>query len=175
MTPAVVQPRSFDANMTREERSNLVLAFARVLYVNGESTQLTVKSSERLSQFLELHAAIFLHWGQLEVQLEDADGKFISVVEAAPLGVDMNRVASTSRAVEELCDGRLAPAYAKRTVPQWNRRSTTCADVVVHSGGGRRSCGLSGALRCPTPDSIGPYFWERGGRCRSAPDPGPPQ
>jgi hypothetical protein len=34
--------------MTLEERSNLVLAFARVLYVNGQATDQTVAATERL-------------------------------------------------------------------------------------------------------------------------------
>ena len=38
--------------MTREERSNIVLAFARFLYVNGESTQQTLGVVERVSTSL---------------------------------------------------------------------------------------------------------------------------
>jgi hypothetical protein len=34
--------------MTLEERSNLVLAFVRALYVNGQSTNQTVATAERL-------------------------------------------------------------------------------------------------------------------------------
>ena len=39
--------------MTLEERSNLVLAFARVLYVNGQATEQTVAAAEQLG-LLEL-------------------------------------------------------------------------------------------------------------------------
>jgi len=58
--------------MTPEERSNLVLAVARVLYVNGQSTQQTVDATERLSNCLGFRAAIFPRWGELEIQAEDA-------------------------------------------------------------------------------------------------------
>lgn len=102
--------------MTREERSNLVLACARVLFINGESTHETLGAAERLGNCLGFRATIFPHWGQLEVQTEDADGRFISAIEATPSGVDMNRVASTLRTVEELCDGRLAPAHAMEEI-----------------------------------------------------------
>src|SRR5215472_7966400 len=81
--------------MTREERSNLILAFARVLYINGESTHQTLGAGERLSNCLGFRTSIFPHWGELEVQTEDTEGKFISAIEAAPSGVDMDRVAST--------------------------------------------------------------------------------
>jgi uncharacterized membrane protein YjjP (DUF1212 family) len=102
--------------MTREEHSNLILAFARVLFINGESTHQTLSAAEHLSNCLGLRATIFPHWGELEVQTEDTDGRFISAIEAAPSGVDMGRVASTLRTVEDLCDGRLAPANAMAAI-----------------------------------------------------------
>ena len=98
--------------MTREQGSNLILAVARALYSNGESTHQTLLATECVSNGLGFRATIFPHWGELEVQTEDTDGKFISAIEAAPSGVDMDRVASTLRTVEELCDGRLDPAKA---------------------------------------------------------------
>ena len=115
MTPAVI-PQSLRTSMTQEERSNLVLAFARVLYINGESTSQTLSTAERVSNCLGLRATIFPHWGELQLETKDTDGKFISAIEAAPSGVDMDRVASTLRTVEELCDGRLAPANAMEVI-----------------------------------------------------------
>ena len=102
--------------MTREERSNLILTFARVLYINGESTDQTLSAAERVGNCLGFHTTILPHWGELEVQTEDTDGKFVSAIEAAPSGVDMDRVASTLRMVEELCDGRLAPANSVEAI-----------------------------------------------------------
>jgi len=116
MTPALVKPQTLGVSMTREERSNLILAFARVLYINGESTHQTLGVAERLSTCLGLRATIFPYWGELEVQTEDTDGKLVSTVDAAPSGVDMDRVASTSRTVEELCNGQLAPAKAMEAI-----------------------------------------------------------
>jgi uncharacterized membrane protein YjjP (DUF1212 family) len=102
--------------MTREERSKLTLAFARVLYINGESTHQTLRTAERLCNCLGFRASIFPRWGELEIQTEDTGGKFISAIEATPSGVDMDRVASTLQAVEELCDGRLDPANAMEAI-----------------------------------------------------------
>jgi len=102
--------------MTREERSNLILTYARVLYINGGSTHQTLEAAERLSSCLGFRATIFPHWGELEVQAEDSDSKFISAIEATPSGVDMDRVASALRTVEELCDGRLAQGNATEAI-----------------------------------------------------------
>jgi len=106
----------FFANMTRGERSNLILTCARVLYVNGESTEKTVAVAKRLGDFLGLTVTILPRWGKLELHCEDTDGKLISAIEATPSGVNMDRVASTRRTVEELCDGRLDPAKAMEAI-----------------------------------------------------------
>ena len=96
--------------MTLEERSNLVLAFARVLYVNGQSTDQTLDAAERLGGTLGLRAKIMPRWGELLLQAEDRDARLISAAAADPAGVDMDRVASTMRAIEDVESGRLAQA-----------------------------------------------------------------
>jgi uncharacterized membrane protein YjjP (DUF1212 family) len=102
--------------MTREECSNLILAFARVLFVNGDATHQIVGAVQRLSSCLGFRATIFPHWGELHVQIEEAQGKLISAVEAAPSGVDMDRVASTLRTIDDLCEDRLARANAVEAI-----------------------------------------------------------
>src|SRR5499427_2499465 len=116
MTPTLVTPQSLAATMTREERLDLILAFVRVLYINGESTEQTLRAGERLSDCLGVRATIFPHWGDLEVQTKDNNGHLISAIDAAPSGADMDRVSSTLRAIEELCAGRLVPADARETI-----------------------------------------------------------
>ena len=63
--------------MTLEERSNLVLAFARVLYINGQSTDQMLAAAERLGDILGLRAKIMPRWGELQLQAEDGDAKLI--------------------------------------------------------------------------------------------------
>jgi uncharacterized membrane protein YjjP (DUF1212 family) len=108
--------------MTLEERSNLVLAFARVLYVNGQATDQTLDAVERFGDTLGLRAKLLPRWGELELQAEDGDAKIISAVEADPAGVDMNRVASTMRAIEDLGAGQLAPAAAIEAIAKIAKR-----------------------------------------------------
>src|SRR5713226_50621 len=101
MALAISKPR-FSVDMPREERSNLVLSLAQVLYVNGQSTDQTVASAKRLGHLLGLRATILPRWGELELESGDVDGTLISAVEAYPSGVDMDRVASTMRTIEEI-------------------------------------------------------------------------
>jgi uncharacterized membrane protein YjjP (DUF1212 family) len=102
--------------MTLEERSNLVLALARVLYVNGQSTDETLAAAGRCSDALGLHAEVIPHWGELELEAEDSGARVVCAVEANPIGVEMDRVASAMRAVEDLGAVRLEPAAAMHTI-----------------------------------------------------------
>src|SRR3989441_5896192 len=98
--------------MTWDENSNLVLAFARVLYVNGQSTDQTLDASEKFGDALGLRAKLMPRWGELQLQAEDGDARLISAVAADPTGGAMGRVASTMRAIGALGAGQLAPAAA---------------------------------------------------------------
>ena len=54
--------------MTSAESSNLVLAFARVLYVNGQATEQIVAAAEQLGRVLGLRAKVMPRWGELQLQ-----------------------------------------------------------------------------------------------------------
>jgi uncharacterized membrane protein YjjP (DUF1212 family) len=108
--------------MTVEERADLVLAFARVPFVNGQSTDQALAAAGRVADTLGLRVQVMARWGELQLQFEDelhAEDIHTRVIvgEAAnPAGVDMGRVASAMRAVDELCAGQLAPAAAEETI-----------------------------------------------------------
>jgi len=107
--------------MTLAQRCNLVLAFARVLYVNGQATEQAVAAAEQLGRMLGLRAKVMPRWGELRLQSEDENGRVIAEVAADPTGVDMDRVASAARAIEELGAGRLAPPAAAETIAAISR------------------------------------------------------
>jgi len=102
--------------MTLEERSDLVLAVARVLYVNGQSTDETLAAAEQFGDRLGLHASIMPRWGELQLHAKDANASLTSSVAADPTGVDMDRVAATMRVIEEVGTSRLAPAAAMELI-----------------------------------------------------------
>lgn len=100
--------------MNLVERSDLVLTFARILHVNGQSTGETVAAAERLSKSLGLRATIIPGWGELQLQATDGSASLVSVTVASPTGVDMDRVASAMQAIDEAGAGQLAqPALAE--------------------------------------------------------------
>jgi uncharacterized membrane protein YjjB (DUF3815 family) len=99
------------------ERSDLVLAFARVLQVNGQSTQETLAAAARLSRSLGLDATIIPHWEDLQIQAIEGGARLVSLVAANPTGVNMDRVASAMKALDEAGAGRLALVAAIARAP----------------------------------------------------------
>src|SRR5712664_3056236 len=102
--------------MTLEERSDLVLTFAEVLHVNGQSTDETLAAAERLGTNLDLRASIIPRWGELQLQARDGGTSLVSVRAADPTGVDMDRVASAMRAVDEVGAGRLTASAVAEAI-----------------------------------------------------------
>src|SRR5882672_12267728 len=102
--------------MTLEERSDLVLTFAEVLHVNGQSTDETLAAAERLGTNLDLRASIIPRWGELQLQARDGGASLVSVRAADPTGVDMDRVASAMRAVDEVGAGRLTASAVAEAI-----------------------------------------------------------
>jgi hypothetical protein len=86
--------------MTLEERADLVLAVAKVLFVNGQSTEQTLAAAERLGGAPGVRARILPRWGELQLQIEDSDASVVSAVAADPTNAAMGRVASAMRVIE---------------------------------------------------------------------------
>src|SRR5260370_9900925 len=96
------------AAMISDAPSNLVLAFGRVLFVNGQATEQTVAAAERLGRALGLRGRIAPRWGELQLVAGDQCGTLISEMAADPVGIDMDRVASTMPAIDDIEPCRLA-------------------------------------------------------------------
>jgi uncharacterized membrane protein YjjP (DUF1212 family) len=101
--------------MTSDERCNLVLTFARTLFINGQATDQAVAAAERLGRALGLRANVMARWGELQLQSDSETTPFCQAA-ADPAGVDMDRVASTMRAIEEIESGRLKPDAAMKAI-----------------------------------------------------------
>ena len=123
---------------------------------------------------LGLRARIMPRWGELQLQAEDGDARLISVVAADPTGVDMDRVASAVRAIDDLAR-RSACAGRRDGGGRRDLASAAGGDMAVHARGGGRRCSASGYLRRPTSSRGATHIRERGGRRDAAPLLGPVQ
>src|SRR5258708_4840760 len=137
--------------MTTDERSRLVLAFARVLYVNGQATEQTMSAAERLARALGLRAPIVPRWGGLELLVDDQQGMLTVQVAADPAGVEMDRVASAMRAIDAIEAGRLTADAAMESIadisraapaPTWLFALAAAAGALLRRALGRLSRNL---------------------------------
>jgi uncharacterized membrane protein YjjP (DUF1212 family) len=108
--------------MTPDERGGLVLAYARTLFINGQATDQTVAAAERLGRALGLMGKILPRWGELQFQPDDKNEGFVRQVAADPAGVDMDRVASTMRAIEEIEARQLTPEAGTKVINEISRK-----------------------------------------------------
>lgn len=105
--------------MNLQERSDVVLAFARVLFTNGQSTEKTVEAADGVASAVGLHGRLMPRWGDLQLTAwdkKDENTKLVSTIEADPTNVNMDRVVAATLAAEELTTGRMPPEAAKKMV-----------------------------------------------------------
>jgi uncharacterized membrane protein YjjP (DUF1212 family) len=98
-----------------EERVDLVLTSARLLHVNGQSTEETITAAERLGRALGLSIVLIPRWGEVQLEAEDGASRLATVVKADPVGVHMARVSAVMRVIDSMTTGELtASAGASR-------------------------------------------------------------
>ena len=107
--------------MTWEERCNLVLTSARVLYVNGQATDQTAAAAKRFGQISGLRVKISARWGALQLESDDGGAGLLRQVAADPTGVHMGRVASTMQVIADAEAGRLTLNAASMAIDAISR------------------------------------------------------
>jgi uncharacterized membrane protein YjjP (DUF1212 family) len=101
--------------MSHEAQCTLIMACARVLYVNGQGTEQILAATRSLARALGVPAEISLRWGELELQRDDGT-RLISRAAANPTGVDMTRVSAAMQVIDDAEAGRLAPQAALEAI-----------------------------------------------------------
>src|SRR5262249_54248014 len=89
-------------------------------------------------------------WGELQLRSDDENGRVISEVASDPTGVDMDRVASAARGIEELGAVQVAPGAAAEAVGATSRRPPPCTGLFALSAGAGAG-GLSGIFGVEDP------------------------
>jgi uncharacterized membrane protein YjjP (DUF1212 family) len=102
--------------VTLDESSKLVLTSAEVLYANGQATHQTIAAAEQLGRRLGLHVKILPRWGELQLVRNDNDAVPIELSKVDPVGVNMDRVAGTMAAIDDVGAGRLEPEAAAQAI-----------------------------------------------------------
>ena len=104
------------SDMNIEERAAFVLAAAKGLFVNSQSTEQTVSATARLADVLGLRTKLLVRWGEVALQVDGTDGVLVRLEGAEPTGVNMDRVASVMRVIDKLAAGHLKPEEARAEI-----------------------------------------------------------
>ena len=103
--------RSFSArpemHVASAEELALISLSARMLFENGQSTENIVSALDQLADALGFRATTFPRWGDLTIRIDDGSGSRHEIIAAAPVGVDMRKVAATISVINDVCNGRL--------------------------------------------------------------------
>src|SRR5262245_23323906 len=100
------------ATTSLEERADLVLTSARLLHVNGQSTEQTIAAAEHLGQALGVSTVLIPRWGELQLQAEGRASRLLIVVKADPVGIHMARVSAVMRLIDSVATGELTASAA---------------------------------------------------------------
>ena len=91
---------------------DLMLRTARLLFVNGQTTERMIETTARLAAALGWQGALLPRWGELTATIGSGDSFLVRIVTADPLGIDMGRVVAIGQVVDRLCAGHIDPAAA---------------------------------------------------------------
>jgi uncharacterized membrane protein YjjP (DUF1212 family) len=98
------------------EELALMSLSARLLFENGESTEKVMSALDQLAEALGFRAIVFPRWGELTILINDGSGSRQDIIAAAPVGVDMRKVAATIGAIDDVCSGLLDAAAAQQAL-----------------------------------------------------------
>jgi hypothetical protein len=86
---------------------DLLLASAKLLFQNGQTTEKITTAVTRLGAAFGNRALLFPHWGELSIRIEGPAGIHQEVIAVQPAGVDMNKVFATMKVIDGFCGGRI--------------------------------------------------------------------
>ncbi len=119
------------------EISDLLVCAAKLLFINGQTTERTLASVARLAAALECRVTVLPHWDGLTFQIDHDGRSRWAIVAAAPVGVDMHKVAAGMGVIDDICEGRMSAAAARHdleTIGKLPPASTARFAVMAAAG-----------------------------------------
>jgi uncharacterized membrane protein YjjP (DUF1212 family) len=102
-----------EAHVASAQELALISLSARLLFENGQSTERVVSAIDQFADALGFRATVFPRWGELTVLINDGGGSRHETLAAAPVGVDMRKVAATIGVIDDVCSGQSDAAAAR--------------------------------------------------------------
>src|SRR5262249_35929905 len=109
-----------------------LLSVAALLLADGHTTERTRIAIEGLSARFGITAKTFVGWDGVTILIHKGGLTFPITAAAEPTGVDMGKVAATSKIVDDACDGAIdAPALLSSLDDIRHRSSVSMARFVL--------------------------------------------
>jgi uncharacterized membrane protein YjjP (DUF1212 family) len=102
-----------EMHVASAEQLALISFSARLLFENGESTENLVSALEQLADALGFRATVVPRWGDLTIRIDDGSSSRHEIIAAAPVGVDMRKVAAAIGVIDDVCSGQFDAAAAR--------------------------------------------------------------
>jgi uncharacterized membrane protein YjjP (DUF1212 family) len=106
-------PTGPETHVASAEELALISLSARLLFESGQSSERVVSAVDELADALGFRATVFPRWGDLTIRIDDGSGSRQEILAAAPVGVDMRKVAATAGVIDDVCNGRLNAEAAR--------------------------------------------------------------
>jgi uncharacterized membrane protein YjjP (DUF1212 family) len=107
-----------EAHVVSAEELALISLSARLLFENGQSTEKIVSALDQLADALGFRATVFPRWGDLTIGISDGISSRHEILAAAPVGVDMHKVAATIGVIDDVSNGRLDAKAARSALEE---------------------------------------------------------
>jgi uncharacterized membrane protein YjjP (DUF1212 family) len=102
-------------------------ATARLLFVNGQTTESVVQAAARAGHALGFRVAVAPSWGELVLRVEGDGGERCETIPAEPVGMDMGKVSAAMQVVQRVCETRLEIDRALAALADISQRSPVSA------------------------------------------------
>src|SRR5580692_12555081 len=121
----------------------LLSSSAKLLFQNGQTTQITTTTVTRLAAALGHRALLFPRWEEICICIDGPVGGPQEIVDATPAGVDMNKVVATMKVIDDVCDGRINVTVARSALEAIARYPPVgVARFALFAGAGAAALGV---------------------------------
>jgi uncharacterized membrane protein YjjP (DUF1212 family) len=106
---AAARPEHRRPDLDPERALDLLAMAATLLFTNGQTTERTTEYVENLAKALGFSVRVFLRWDEVTVAVENGGAAASKTVEARPVGIEMGKVAATTKLIDDFCNHASAP------------------------------------------------------------------
>lgn len=116
-------PSASTQSLTLAKQAEIILAFAKVLFVNGQTTTQVIREVRKIARVVNLNVLLGTRWGELWLHVTEPSGaQFECIVVTEPASVHMGKVIAARQTLDAFYQGTITLEHAYETLLQINRQ-----------------------------------------------------